>query len=136
MDTDRSCSIVGTNQVLVDIFCHEGDHGCCCLGYSYKCSIQSHVSIDLILLHSLCPETLTASSDIPVTHIIYKVLKNSCCLRDTIVIQMIIHTLNHGVHSGKEPLIHYSKLIIFQSIFGCIESIDICIENEECIGVP
>ena len=29
---------------------------------SYKSGVQGHIGIDLILLHALCPETLTASS--------------------------------------------------------------------------
>ena len=43
------------------------DYRSCCFTDGYQRSIQSHISIDLILLHSLCPETFTASSYIPVT---------------------------------------------------------------------
>ena len=35
---------------------------------------SSHICIYLILFHSFCPETVTATSYIPVTHIIYKFL--------------------------------------------------------------
>ena len=97
MDTLRSIFIHASYQVLIDVFCHERDHRSCCLGDGYQCMVQSHVSIDLILLHSLCPETFTASSYIPVTHLIYKFLECSCCFRDLVVSQVIVYSLNSCV---------------------------------------
>ena len=97
MDTLRSIFIHASYQVLIDVFCHERDHRSCCLGDGYQCMVQSHVSIDLILLHSLCPETFTASSYIPVTHLIYKFLECSCCFRDLVVCQIIVYSLNSCV---------------------------------------
>ena len=74
MDTFRSIFINTSYQVLVNIFCHERNHRSGCLADRYQCGIQCHIRIDLILLHAFCPETLTASSDIPVTHLIYELL--------------------------------------------------------------
>ena len=136
MDTLRSIFIHASYQVLIDVFCHERDHRSCCLGDGYQCMVQSHVSIDLILLHSLCPETLTASSYIPVTQIIYEVLKHTCCLWDSVIAKIIIYIFYHCVHLGEDPLIHNRKFIIFQSIFCCIKIINVRIKHEECISIP
>ena len=93
VDALRSCLIDGSYKVLVDLLRHERDHRSCCLTDRHESCVESHVSVDLILLHALCPETLTASSDIPVTHVIHKLLKRSCCLRDAVVRKVIIHCL-------------------------------------------
>ena len=97
MDALRSGLVDASDQILVDILSHERDHRSRCLGYRYQCSVQCHIGIDLILLHALCPETLTASSYIPVTHVIYEILKCSCSLRDAVVCQVVIHVFHHGV---------------------------------------
>ena len=136
VNTFRSILINATNQVLINLFCHERDHRSCCLRYCNKSCVQSHVSIDLILLHSLCPETLTASSYIPVTQIIYEVLKHTCCLWDSVIAKIIIYIFYHCVHLGEDPLIHNRKFIIFQSIFCCIKIINVRIKHEECISIP
>ena len=96
----RSTLVDISYQVLVDLLCHEWDHRRSCLCNSYKSGIQSHISIDLILLHALCPETLTASAHIPVAHIVYKLLKGSCCLRDLVIHQAVVNGLYHRVHLG------------------------------------
>ena len=136
MDTLRSIFIHASYQVLIDVFCHERDHRSCCLGDGYQCMVQSHVSIDLILLHSLCPETFTASSYIPVTQIIYEILKHTCCLWDSVIAKIIIYIFYHCVHLGEDPLIHNQKFIVFQSIFCCIKIINVRIKHEECISIP
>ena len=55
------------DEVSINILCHKRDHRGCSLGSCHKSCIQCHVSVDLILLHALCPETFPASSYIPVT---------------------------------------------------------------------
>jgi hypothetical protein len=113
MNAFRSGLVDLSYQVLVDLLCHERDHRSSCLCNSYKSGVQGHIGIDLILLHALCPETLTASAHVPVTHIIYEFLESLCSLRDTVVHQVVIYCLDHGVHLGQQPLIHYRQLIIF-----------------------
>ena len=88
-------------QILVDIFRHERNHRSCSLADFYKCCVQSHVGIDLILLHTLCPETLTASSYIPVTHIIYKILQCSCCFRDSVIAKIIVYFFDQSIQLGQ-----------------------------------
>ena len=136
MDTLRSVCINASYKVLVDILSHERDHRSCSLGNCYQCCVKCHVSIDLILLHALCPETLTASSYIPVTQIIYEILKHTCCLWDSVIAKIIIYIFYHCVHLREDPLIHNRKFIIFQSIFCCIKIINICIKHEECVCIP
>ena len=97
VDALRSRLIDGSYQVLVDLLCHERDHRSCCLTDRHECCVKSHVSVDLILLHALCPETLTASSYIPVAHVIHELLECSCCLRDAVVCKIIIHCLNSRI---------------------------------------
>ena len=97
MDTLGCICIVASYQVLVNILCHEGDHGCGCLTDGHQCGVQRHVGIDLILLHTLCPETLTAASYIPVTHVINKALKCLCSLRDLVVCQILIYCFDRRI---------------------------------------
>ena len=136
MNAFRSGLIDTANQILINIFCHKRNHRCCTLCNRNKGRIERHVSIDLILLHALCPETFTASSDIPVTHVIHKALESSCCFRNLIMIEIIIHLDDHGVQLAEQPFIHDRKLIIIQGILRCIKVINICIEDEECISIP
>ena len=97
VDALRSCLIDGSYKVLVDLLCHERDHRSCCLTDRHESCVESHVSIDLILLHALCPETLTASSYIPVAHVIHELLECSCSLRDAVVRKVVIHCLNSRI---------------------------------------
>ena len=97
MNTLRSGLVNAAHQILINILGHERNHRSCALGNRNKCGIKCHVSIDLILLHALCPETLTASSDIPVTHIIHKALQCSCSFGNLVMIQILIHFDNHGI---------------------------------------
>ena len=132
----RSIFIDRSYQILIDIFCHKRNHRSSYFGNCDKCGIQSHISINFILLHAFCPETLTASSDIPVTHIIHKFLKSSCSFRNPVIFKIVVHCLNHSIQLGQQPFIHNRQLIIFQCILGCIKFINICIQHEERIGVP
>ena len=136
MDTLRCVFIDASHEILVNLFCHERDHRSGSLGYCHKCCIQCHVCINLILLHSFCPKTLTASSYIPVAHVIYKLLEHTRRLWDAVIAQIIIDSFYHRVHLGKEPFIHYGKFFIFQRIFCRVELVDIRIENKECISIP
>ena len=136
MDTLGSIYIVASYQVLVNILCHEGDHGCCCLTDGHQCGVQRHVGIDLILLHTLCPETLTAASYIPVTHLIDEVLQSLGSLGNTVLVQIAVYFCNGRVQLGQQPLIHYGQFVVFQCIFGSIKIINVCIQYEECVGIP
>ena len=100
MDALRRILINISYNILVDLLCHEGDHWGSRLCNGYKSGIKCHIRIDLILLHALCPETLTASAHIPVAHIVYKLLKGSCCLRDLVIHQAVVNGLYHRVHLG------------------------------------
>ena len=106
MDALRSGLIDTAYQVAVDLLCHERDHRSCCFTDGYQRSIQSHICIDLILLHSLCPETFTASSYIPVTQIIYKLLQCFCSFRNAVICQVVINCSNGGIQFGQDPAIH------------------------------
>ena len=97
VDALRSRLVDGSYQVLVDLLCHERDHRSCCLTDRHESCVESHVSINLILLHALCPETLTASSYIPVAHVIHELLECSCSLRDAVVRKVVIHCLNSRI---------------------------------------
>ena len=136
MDAFRSIFIDASYQVLVDIFGHERNHRSSNFGDGYQGSIQCHIGIDLILFHSFCPETFTASSYIPVTHIIYEFLQCSCCFRDPVVVQVVVYGLDHGIQFGQQPFVHNRQFIIIQGVFCCIKFINVCIEYKERIGVP
>ena len=117
MDTLGSGCIIASYQILVNILGHEGDHGCGCLTDVHQCGVQRHVGIDLILLHALCPETLTAASYIPVTHLIDEVLQSLGSLWDTVLVQIAVYFCNGRVQLGQQPLIHYGQFVVFQCIF-------------------
>ena len=97
MDTFRSSLINASYQVLVDILCHKRNQRCSNLGNGNQSGVKGHVSIDLILLHTFCPETLAASSDIPVTHLIHKFLKGSRTFRDSVVCKVVINCLYKSI---------------------------------------
>ena len=100
MDTLRRIPVDISYNVLIDLLCHERDHGSRCLCNGHKGSVQGHIGIDLILFHTFCPETLAASAHIPVAHIVYKLLERSCRLRDLVIHQVIVNRLYHGIHLG------------------------------------
>ena len=106
MDTLRRICIDTPYQILVDILRHERDHRRRRLACLHKCGIERHISIDLILLHSLSPEALAASSYIPVAHIIHKILQSPCRLWNPVILKMAVHILDQRVEPGQKPLIH------------------------------
>ena len=136
MDALGSVLVDASYQILVNFFCHEGYHGRCRLGNSYQGGIQGHISIDLILLHALCPETLTAAAYIPVGHIVHELLKGSCCLRDPVIVQVIVDLAYYGVQLGQKPFVHDTQGIIIQLILRCVKFVNVGIQHEERIGVP
>ena len=136
MNALRSRLIHGAHQILIDILGHERDHRRRTLADRHKRCVECHVSVDLILLHALCPETLTASSDIPVAHIIDKIIQRSCSLRDAVVGKVVVHFLNHRIQLGEQPFVHHGKLLIVKRIFRCVKIVNVRIQHEECIGIP
>ncbi len=136
MDTFQSLTVNAAHKILINFFRHKWYHGSSRLRYRHKCGIQCHISIDFVLLHSFRPETLTAPSHIPVAHIIHKILKRPCTLRNPVIFQVLIYQLYQCVQTGQKPLIHNIQFIVLQTIFCSIKVIDICIQHKECIGVP
>ena len=136
MDAFRRVFVNAADKILIDLLCHKRNHGRCRLGNSNQCGVQSHVCIDLILLHSLCPETFAAASYIPVAHVIYELLESTCCFRNTVIFKMIVHCFYHGVHFRQQPFIHNRKFVVFQRIFCSVKVVNIRVQNEKCICVP
>ena len=89
-----------------------------------------------VLLHALCPETLPAAADIPVAHLVRKILQRLCCLGNAVLVKIPVHLSHHGVQSGKQPLIHHRQFIVIQRVFRRIEIVDICVEHIKIIGIP
>ena len=136
MDTCGSGGVYTANQVAVDVFGHEGDHGSSQLAYGYQSGVQGHVSVDLILLHALGPVTSAAAAYIPITQIVHEGLQGAGGFGQTIVFQVGVYFADQGVQLGQQPLIHYRQFIVFQGVLGGIEAVDIRIEDKERIGVP
>ena len=113
MNTFRCILVIGSYQILINLLCHKRNHWSCCLTDFNQCCIKRHIGIDLILFHSLGPETLTAAAYIPVTHFIHKIIKYPCGFGDSVIIQVVIYFLYCRVQLGKQPLIHNRELIIF-----------------------
>ncbi|CDA06634.1 unknown [Blautia sp. CAG:257] len=136
MDTFRSRRIYASYKVLVHILCHKRNHRSCSLGDCHKSCVQGHVCIDLILLHSLCPETLTASSYIPVTHFVHKFLKCSCTLRNFVGSKVFVNSFYHRIQLAEKPFVHNRKAVIVQIVFCRVKLVNICIKHKERISVP
>ena len=136
VDALGSARIDAAHDILVDLLSHEGDHGSCALADVDQCSVQSHVRVDLVLLHALGPEAVTAAADIPVGHLVHECLQSGSRLGDPVLIQVRIRVPDHSVHAGKQPLIHDAELVIIQLILCGIKAIDIRIQSIERIGVP
>ena len=136
MNTFRCIFIQTSHQVLVNIFCHKRNHRRSRFGNGYKGGVQSHISVNLILFHTFGPETFTASSDIPVTHIIYKFLQRSGRFRNLVTSQVFINRFYYCIQLGQQPFVHNRKLLVFQCIFGCVKFVNIGIQNKECVSIP
>ena len=91
MDALRGIFVDLPDEVLVDILRHKRNHRSGRLAYGHKCGIERHICINLILLHPFCPETLAASSYIPVAHIVHKILERSCDFRNPVICQIVVH---------------------------------------------
>ena len=117
MNALRSRLIHGAHQILIDILCHKRNHRRRTLADRHKRCVECHVRVDLILLHALCPETLTASSDVPVAHVIDEIIQRSCSLRNAVIGKVVIHFLNHRIQLGEQPFVHHGKLLIGKHIF-------------------
>ena len=85
------------DKIAVDVVCHEGDHGSCKLADGFECGVESHISVDLILLKTLCPEAFSASANVPVTHIVNKALESSCGFGDSVVAEIAVNGVNEAV---------------------------------------
>ena len=94
MDALRSRLIDIAHQILVDLLRHKRNQRRSHLADGHKRGVKGHIGINLILFHALCPETLTASSHIPVAHVIHKLLKCSGRLRDLVIAQIGVHGLD------------------------------------------
>ena len=136
MDTLRSIFVDRAHEVTVDLLCHERDHGSSGLTDSHQSGIQCHIRIDLILLHALCPEALTGTANIPVTHIVHEILQRSGRFRNTVVSQVVVGITDSAVQSGQQPFIHNAEFFVVQSILRSIEIVNICIKNKESISIP
>ena len=97
MDTLRCLFIIALHQIQINFFRHKRDHWSRAFADLCQRRVQRHVSVDLILLHTLCPEALPAAAHIPVAHLVYEVVQDSGGLRDAVVLQIIIHFLDCGV---------------------------------------
>ena len=126
------------DQVLIDLLCHERDHRRCCLADRNESGVKCHVRVDLILLHALCPETLTASSDIPVAHVIHKFIQCSCGLRDTGSLPRLSSTsLSQRNSTWIRSHLSITESLSYSSCIFCrVEVVDIRIQDKERVGVP
>ena len=136
MDALRRVFIDALYQIQINFFRHERDHRRRTFADGHKSRVQRHIGIDLILLHAFCPETLSASSDIPVAHFIYKIIQNAGRFRYFIFIQIIVHFPDRRIQFGQQPFVHDRKLIVIQRVLRRIKVIDICIQHEKGIGIP
>ena len=136
MNTLRRVLVDTAHQIAIDFLRHEGNHGRGAFTDGHERGIKGHVRVNLILLHSLRPETLAASSHIPVAHLVHKVVQNPRRLRDSVIVQMIVHFLYGRVQLRQQPLIHNGKLLIIETVFGGVKVINIGIEHEKGIGIP
>ena len=136
MNTFRCRAVKSAHEILVNTFRQKRNHRRGCFADCHKCCIQRHVCINLILLHSLCPETVAATAHIPVTHIIHKTLQCFCSLRNFVILQIVIHRFYCCIQTGQQPFIHNCKFIIIKCMLCWIKLVDLRIQNIKCIGIP
>ena len=96
----RRVFIQPSDQIQIDFLRHEGDHGRGKLCQGDQRGIQGHVGVDLVLLHALCPETLAASSHVPVAALVHEILQGSRRLGNLVVVQSGIHLGDQGVQAA------------------------------------
>ncbi len=136
MDGLRRILLDAPDDVLVDLLGHEGDHGCCAQADRLQRRVQRQEGVDLVLLHALCPESLSAAAHVPVGHVVHKVLKDRSGLRDLVGGKVRIRIPDHRVHPGEEPPVHDREAVIVQSVLGGIKAVDVRIQRVERVGVP
>ena len=96
----RCVFIQPSDQIQIDFLRHEGNHGRGKLCQGDQGGIQGHVGVDLVLLHTLCPEALAASSHVPVAALVHEILQGSRSLRNLVVIQSGIHLGDQSVQAA------------------------------------
>ena len=136
VDRLRSVLVDAADEVAVDLFRHEGDHGSGGLRGGDEGGVQRHVGVDLVLRHLLAPVTGTAAADIPVGEVIHELLDVGGSFRDAIVVEVLVDALHHGVQLGQTPLVHDGQLVVVQRVLRGVELIDVRVEDEERVGVP
>ena len=100
------CVLVNCHdKILINLLCHERDHRSGELGNRNKACVQSHIGIDLILLHALCPEAAAAAADIPVGQVVNKCLKSLAGFRNSVICHIVIDSFDRCVQSGQDPLV-------------------------------
>ena len=124
------------HQIAVDFLCDEGCEGCCQFYHGFQNGIQCHISIDFILFHAFCPETLTASSYIPVGQVIQEINHCTGRLCQLVALQRFIHEFIQCLQLGENPFIHGSQLFVIQCVLCRIELIDFCVQDVESVCVP
>ena len=132
----RRALVNAAYQIAVNLLRHKRNHRRRRLGNRNKRSIQRHIRVNLILLHSLCPEALPATAHVPVAHLIHELLQCPRRLRNTVIPEIVIYCLHHAVQLGEQPPVHHGELLIVQRIFGCVEAVDIGIQDEKGIRIP
>ena len=100
MNALRLLREVSYHQILINVFRHERDKRSGDLAQGDEAGVQRHVGADLVLLHSLRPETFTAAADIPVAQIIHKLLQGTAGFRDLVIGHAVVHRLDQGVQLG------------------------------------
>ena len=123
-------------HVAVDGIRHEGNERSSAEDRVIQGGIQGHIRIDLILLHPLCPETLTAPADIPVGKIVGKLLQRAAGFRNAVSSHVFIYGADHGVHLGKDPFVHDCKAAVVKCVLCRIKAVDIGIEDVERVRIP
>ena len=124
MDAFRRALVRPCHEILIDALRHKRDHRRGRLRNRHKRRIQCHIGIDLILFHTTRPKTFTAPADIPVTHIIDKILQRPRRFGDTVITKMAVDLPDHGIQLTEKPFIHHAvarlrliDLVIVQFIF-------------------
>ena len=136
MDGLRRVLVDVADEVAVDLFRHEGDHRGSGLRGRDQSGIQRHIGVDLVLSQFLGPVAGAAAADVPVGEVVHELLDVGGGFRNTVVVEVLIDALDHGVQLGQTPLVHDGQLVVVERVFGRVEVIDVRVEDVERIGVP
>ena len=85
------------NEISVNLLCHKGNVRSGKLRHGHKTGIKRHISVNLVLGHTLHPEALAASSYIPVGKLVNEALKHSGGLGNLIIFKKTVNLLNCGI---------------------------------------